>query len=445
MQLTQSIKEIMRKPFWGLLSLLVFLTPLIMSNNSNELFEFPKTFFVYFTGTGMFSLWLTSLVLKRSKIVWPSILVIVFLLSNIISTAFSLHLYTSFWGYYTRFNDGLISIFVFTAIYFVCKNCLGFTEYFGLMKAGALSVLPVGLIGIMQHFGWETGLVERVYSTLGQPNWLAQYLVIILPFILYLFVAEFSFFWGLTFLIGFSCLWFTYSMSGIIGFVFVTLVFLGIGIYKKIFSKAVLIRFVSIYLICFLIAISNLGLFKDKLMDTFKDLNRAGVSLEKKEVVENNEVVENKNIPDRPEMKIDEGKIDYQDNDYKVSDPGFIRLGLWRGSLNLFLSSPKVFLIGTGPETFPYAFQPFRLASLNYTSEWDFVFNKPHNYYLEILTETGLLGFLIYILLLFKLLKKLPFYILPGLVGFIVTNLFGWPVISTALLFWLWLSWSESK
>jgi O-antigen ligase len=75
----------------------------------------------------------------------------------------------------------------------------------------------------------------------------------------------------------------------------------------------------------------------------------------------------------------------------------------------------------------------------------DFVFNKPHNYYLEILIETGLMGFMIYIVLLVKLLKKLPFYMLPGLVGFMVTNLFGWPVVSTALLFWLWLSWSESN
>jgi hypothetical protein len=401
-----------------------------MSNETNELFEFPKMFFVYFIGVGLFSSLLTTFVLKKSKIVWPSILIIVFLLSNIISTVFSSHPYTSFWGYYTRFNDGLLSILIFAAIYFVCRNRLEFSEHVSLMKAGSLAVLPIGAIGVMQHFGWANGFVERVYSTLGQPNWLAQYLVMVLPFILYLFVAEFSLFWGLIFIVGFSCLWFTYSMSGIAGFVFVTLVFLGIGFYKKIFSKKVFIRFAGIYLVCFLIAISNLGMFEDRLTDILRDLNKAEVSMEK------SEVVENKNIPDKSVSR---------DSDYKVSDPGFIRLGLWKGSLNLFLSSPKVFSIGTGPETFPYTFQPFRLGILNYSSEWDFVFNKPHNYYLELLAETGSSGLVVYLFLLFKLFRKLPFYILPGLVGFVTTNFFGWPVVSTALLFWMWLSWSEAE
>lgn len=441
MQLTQSIKGIIAKvsqrPFWAFLCLLVFITPLIMSNDTNELFEFPKMFFIYFLGIGLFALLLTSFVLKKPKIIWPSVTVIAFLLSSLLSTAFSSHPYTSFWGYYTRFNDGLLPTLVFAVIYFVCKNSLKPADYFSLMKVGALTVFPISAIGVMQHFGWETGLVERVYSTLGQPNWLAQYLVMILPFILYLFVVEFSVFWGLAFLIGFSCLWFTYSMSGILGFTLVTLVFIGIGIYKKMFTKAAFARFLGIFLVCFLVATSNLGLFKDKLADTFKDLNKAGVALEKKEVIESG----NNGSGDPNNLEI----TDANAGDYKVSDPGFIRLGLWKGSMNLFLSSPKVFLIGTGLETFPYTFQPFRLGSLNYSSEWDYVFNKPHNYYLETLTEAGLLGFLAYLFLLFRLMKGLPDYLLPGLAGFAVTNLFGWPVVSTALLFWVWLSWAESK
>jgi len=429
MRLIQSIKEILAKPFLSLLSVVIFLTPLIMTNSTNELFEFPKMFFIYFTGIGIFSLFITGNLLKKSKIVWPSIFVITFLLSNIISTVFSSHPYTSVWGYYTRFNDGLLSTLVFIAIYFVCKNRLKVDDYLHLMKVGALTVFPIGLIGIMQHFGWETEIVDRVYSTIGQPNWLAQYLVMVLPFLLYLFVFETSIFWGILFVIGFSCLWFTYSMSGIIGFVAVTLVFLGILIYKKSFSKISFLKFILIYLVCFIIAVSNLGLFKDRIVDTTKDLERAGVSLE------------NPDVSQSESQKITE----VSSNGYKVSDPGFIRLGLWKGSLNLFLSSPKVFLIGVGPETFPYAFQPFRLNSLNYSSEWDFVFNKPHNYYLEVLTELGLVGLIAYLLILYSLAKKLPVYILPGFVGFMVTNLFGWPVVATSLLFWLWVSWAESN
>jgi O-antigen ligase len=73
------------------------------------------------------------------------------------------------------------------------------------------------------------------------------------------------------------------------------------------------------------------------------------------------------------------------------------------------------------------------------------VFNKPHNYYLELLTEVGIAGFAVYILILIKMAKKLPFYLLPGLTGFVVSNIFGWPVVSTALLFWFWAGWAGAK
>jgi putative inorganic carbon (HCO3(-)) transporter len=429
MRLTQSIKEILAKPFLSLLSAVVFLTPLIMSNSTNELFEFPKMFFIYFMGIGIFSLFLTSLVLKKTKVILPSVFVIAFFLSNVLSTVFSTHPYTSILGYYTRFNDGLLSTIIFLALYVVCKNKIKIEEYVLLMKVGALTIFPIGLVGIMQHFGLGSEIVDRVYSTIGQPNWLAQYLVMILPFILYLFIFEVSLFWGFLFIIGFACLWFTYSMSGIIGFVAVTLVFLFVFIYKKSFTKNSFLKFLSIYLICFIIAVSNLGIFKDRIVDTTKDLERAGIRTDTVDVSqsETQKVVETQSV------------------DYKVSDPGFIRFGLWKGSLNLFLSSPKVFLMGVGPETFPYGFQPFRLNSLNYSSEWEFVFNKPHNYYLEVLTELGLLGFIAYLALIFRLIKKLPVYIIPGFVGFLVTNLFGWPVVATSLLFWLWVSWAESN
>jgi hypothetical protein len=168
----------------------------------------------------------------------------------------------------------------------------------------------------MQHFGWGTEIADRVYSTFGQPNWLAQFLVMVLPFILYLFITGFALLWGITFIVGFSCLWFTYSMSGIIGFTVVTLIFLGVGIYKKIFSRTISFKVLGIYLACFLIAISNLGLFGDRLADTLKDLHRAEVSLGTPGEGKTN------NTSDKQTSRI---------SDYKVSDPGFIRLGLWKG------------------------------------------------------------------------------------------------------------------
>jgi O-antigen ligase len=97
-------------------------------------------------------------------------------------------------------------------------------------------------------------------------------------------------------------------------------------------------------------------------------------------------------------------------------------------------------IIGTGPETFPYEFQKFRPPELNYSSEWDFVFNKPHNYYLELLTTIGAVGTLFYLLIVFKSMGSGDKFYVPGLVAFYVTNVFGWPTVTTALLFWLFLA-----
>ena len=135
----------------------------------------------------------------------------------------------------------------------------------------------------------------------------------------------------------------------------------------------------------------------------------------------------------------------YAQDTYQVSDPGFIRLELWKSTLDLITSSPKVFLIGTGLETYPYDFQPYRNLKLNYSSEWDYVFNKPHNYYLEVAVETGVIGLASFGFLVVWVLKKSSYNLIPSIAGFLITNFFGWPVVSTSLLFWFLLSLAEVK
>ena len=140
---------------------------------------------------------------------------------------------------------------------------------------------------------------------------------------------------------------------------------------------------------------------------------------------------------------IDPKKVYAQDEplENSVSDPGYIRTELWAGTLKLFVSSPKNILFGTGPETFPYAFQEFRPLSLNYSSEWEFVFNKPHNYYLELLSTVGVLGTGAYLLVMKRAFRS-PYS--PVLIAFYVTNFFGWPTVATALFFWLILAETET-
>jgi len=311
-------------------------------------------------------------------------------------------------GYYSRFNDSLFSYFIYFSLYFICINKISKEEYEKLLKLILLTIIPVSLYGIAQSFSGVT----RVYSTLGQPNWLAQYLGMLLPVAAYYFFTqkgrEFKL-WALVYVFGFYCLWVTFSVSGLLGFLS-GMLYLFIKNFKKIFetktSKVKVLFIVSVTILVFLL---NGGLYKDKFHDFYIDVKKQFVVVKKVYA-----------------------SVDLN----KLSDPGFIRLELWKSTFDLITSSPKIFLVGTGPETFPYVFQAFRNGKLNYSSEWDFVFNKPHNYYLEIWSESGIFTLMTFIALIYLSIKKLPDYISSSIVVFGITNIFGWPVVPTSLLFW---------
>ena len=412
MRTIQSIEDILKKPYFLLFSILLFFTPLVFSQNTNELFEFPKMFFVFVIGLFIILFFAIDTIVKSKKIISPGVLVVLFLLFTSISTFFSTHKYTSLVGYYSRFNDSLFSYFIYFFLYLICINRITKEDYEKLIRLILISIIPVSLYGIAQSISGVT----RVYSTFGQPNWLSQYLGMILPITTYYFFTEkgerFKL-WGLMYIFGFYCLWVTFSVSGLLGF-FAGVFYLIVKYFRKIFeNKVYKTKLIFLISITALIALLNIGLYKEKFYDFYLDVQKQFVLIK---------------------------KACASENINKLSDPGFIRLELWKSTFDLITSSPKVFLFGTGPETFPYVFQNYRNGKLNYSSEWDFVFNKPHNYYLEIWSESGILTLVIFIALIYTCVKKLPNHMASAIVVFSVTNIFGWPVVPTSLLFWLFLS-----
>jgi O-antigen ligase len=57
-------------------------------------------------------------------------------------------------------------------------------------------------------------------------------------------------------------------------------------------------------------------------------------------------------------------------------------------------------LFGTGVETFAFAYYTYRPAQHNMTSEWDYLYNKAHNEYLNYLATIGILGLGSYLLMI---------------------------------------------
>src|SRR3989344_5146171 len=401
---------------------LIFFSPLIFTTSTFELFEFPKTFFLYFLGSTIILLysikkaqeWKVPKINIKNPI---NIIVLGFLIINIISTLLSSHPYTSVWGYYTRFNGGLVSTIIYVFLYFISIEILTKKDFEKLLSVSLLALMPVCVYAILQHFSQITNIYKtdpsiRVFSTFGQPNWLAAYIGMLLPIIILKIDRTRLYLWLLIYAVAFSALWLTYSVSGLLGFL------AGIAC-LLIFTKNELKKNLKIYFalafISTAIALLNPGIFEGKILDTITDL---------KEIITLNKPV----------------LADSSAPAYKISDTGTIRSGLWNGTLNLVFSNYKVFLIGTGPQTFPYEFQKFRPQSMNYSSEWDFVFNKPHNYYLELWSDTGIFSLLLYLFLLVFIIKSKNYIYAPGLLALYVSNIFGWPTVATSVLFFIFIA-----
>src|SRR3989339_205328 len=392
-----------------LYSILLLLCPIILSVNTYEAFPFPKMMFVYIFGFFIITLFLTHKVNLWEKITLGSRPVAIYLVAFSISTVLSSHIYTSVWGYYSRFVGGLMSAIVFYGLYIVGINVFNRKRVLGILEVGALTVLPLSVYGIIQHYGYS---YQRVHSTIGQPNWLAQYIVMVMPVILYSSLVKKSNFWSLVFLLCYACLWFTYSISGMLGFIVMLAFFLYFLFREKLLN--IRITFLLVCMIAF--SLLNPGIFGDRVKSIFQDMR-----------------------------KITEAAIVVHAQEGQLSDPGVIRLGIWQGTLALAFSSLKNFIFGTGPETFPYEFQKFRPAGLNFSSEWDFVVNKPHNYYLELLAEQGVVGLVFWGAVFVGVFRKVPFYLKAGLAGYLVTNIFGWPTVNTELLFWMFAAYAGAK
>ncbi|MBI4067459.1 hypothetical protein HY407_03675, partial [Candidatus Gottesmanbacteria bacterium] len=89
--------------------LLFFLTPLLLTPFNYELFEYNKMMFTYAATIVIASSWIIKMILekeikiRRSPFDLPLLL---FLLSQVISTVFSIDRHVSLFGYYSRFNGG---------------------------------------------------------------------------------------------------------------------------------------------------------------------------------------------------------------------------------------------------------------------------------------------------------------------------------------------------
>jgi putative inorganic carbon (hco3(-)) transporter len=388
--------------------LLFFLTPFLFYSNNSELFELPKMYFVYALTliiliTHCFQYLRGKTVFFRPTFLdWP---LLIFIVSQTVSTVFSVDVHTSIFGYYSRLNGGLLSLFAYAILYWILAAHIDDKFKDNLVKLSLLSGLLIAAYGIAQHFGidkdiWVQDVQARVFSTLGQPNWLAAFLCILLPFsvdkLLSSKTKPLSTFYLLLSTTFYLCLLFTKSKSGIIAAIVSLAVYFIIRFFQKNLSLKHSLSVISLFIVLSLI-INN----------PIKDI-----------------IFPPKIIPTPV------------NNTINITPSEDIRQLVWAGSFRLWQQFP---LFGTGPETFAYTYYWVRPAAHNLTSEWNFLYNKSHNEYLNYLATTGSFGIVAYLLIigitLFNI-KKSP-VLLSSFLSILITNSVGFSVVIVALWFYL--------
>lgn len=516
---------------------LFFLIPLVLYPKTFELFEFNKLWVTFSISIIILFFWVAKMIVLK-KIIFKKtpfdIPIILFLISQIISTIFSIDPHVSVWGYYSRFNGGLFSLLSYVFLYYAFISNFPYkndgkenevlydetgkinTRYFifGLISIVVFSILVsfsqsvsflqdlfllgtflapciffirsfdfppikklflmiltggtiVGLWGFSSHFGYDFSCLLfrgtlnvscwtdafqptiRLFSTLGQPNWLAAYFSVLIPISMAVGIYKMRLYFEsggkisfnsrflkttiyllLSVLFFVEVLW-TQSVSGYLGllsglfiFVMVLLLFLAFKRKPSNIIKNSTFRLFVVFAALFFAASFFLG---NPLQERFSALSLSGI----KHMI----------TPSAPPItKIAPEPVTQE---LGGSDSGKIRLVVWQGAIELFKRNP---IFGTGVETFAYAYYNVKPKTHNLFSEWDFLYNKAHNEYLNYLATTGIFGLGTYLLMIgwfcfyaiqwlikrfdpLELRSLLVLALFSSYVSILVSNFFGFSVV----------------
>lgn len=426
--------------------------PLSFLPRASELFEFPKFLILLGCTIVVAVSWLAytythkdwQIPLGRYKAISYGVLAI--LATQALATLFSIHPYTSFWGYYTRFHQGLFSTICYTILYFGTLKFLNVRDVKKLIKVSVGVAIVIASLAILERVNisatcpfinpslseeirpapysraffsnscWKnlTNPTYRSFATLGQPNWLAAYLLPHIFLLLYLVAQKKKLSLPLvaSYCLLVTAILFTKSRSGYLA---LGLSFLIYAYLRYRDEGRTVVKKLAIYAtIPFVVAVITY------LPTRFNQAPETTISTTTTTPVES-------------------------------TASGDIRKIVWSGALKLFFKRP---ILGFGPETFAYTYYQVRPVEHNYTTEWDYIYNKAHNEYLNAAATVGLVGLAAYLYWHWVILQTAASHIpeskkvqreqeshlhpyLPALgaslVSFAVTSFFGFSVVAVYL------------
>ncbi len=450
---------------------LLFLAPIVFTQDTSELFEFNKLWLTFGLTTIIITSWIAKMILEgrvrihRTPLDTP---ILLFLLSQLISTIISLDTHTSLWGYYSRFNGGLLSLITYVFLYYAFVSNIKKEKLLSYLYTLCLSGIVVALWGLPSHFGYDPtcwlfrGNLDvscwtvafqpkvRIFSTLGQPDWLSAYLAALIP----LAIGLGLYFWqqkkkilSIIALVGSILFYvdflFAKSRGGFVGLAISLVLFFAWYLWqeKKQISKLLSVpRKLLLNYWYVLVLIGSIGIITFVIGTSFDQIDKYTLpNLIQKFQTHSQSPAQKVSSPVSTASAISTGELG-------GTDSGKIRLYVWTGALKAWLHYP---IFGTGVETFAYAYYLFMPPAHNMTSEFGYLYNKAHNEYLNYLATTGIVGLGTYVVMIgwFLWLAIRRFfkqkndqrstlnyqYVIAGLItsylGILIINFFGFSVV----------------
>lgn len=315
--------------------------------------------------------------------------------------------------------EGLVTITLYMFLFITARLYLVPDE--GLFKIILVTAIIVSIYGILQTMNFDPfprdvlreNWSSRAFSTMGNPNFLGSYIVLIIPTSIYFYIINKNI-TGLTaYAILFYCLLSTGTRGAWLGTIASIMAFAAIHYMYFRYSKGEFTRYIILIVITMLLlALYNFyteGAFIDRFLSIARDANEFLTK------------------GDRA--------------DYSGANRGFI----WKRVAELIKKRP---LAGYGIENLGEAFKKYYTKDM--IELWNEVryLDKAHNEYLHIAVTSGIPSLLVYLTFISQIILKGLFrlkncktalLILSSVIGYMTAAFFNISVVSVAYVYWIFL------
>jgi len=362
-----------------------------------------------------------------------SLFLILFFIFYLINLFFSIHPIVTWWGSYDRQQGLYTLIYYFVFFILLIINIKTWIQIKEIIMTIISASFLVCFYGLTQYFDidplfWTEKAIDtgRIFSSLGQPNFLGHYLIMIIPLTIFslIFIGRsflIRFFISSVILLQFICLFLTGSRSAILGFLAGFYFFVILFLFSKYRKKIGLIFIsISLFLSIFIFFLSTNSL-RTNLFNQ-DDINKP-----------------------RSIINLNSGSVK-------------IRIYYWQAAIREFKQANwKRKLIGYGGETQSKIFFKHYQPAWGVHEGLNVIPDRAHNLFFDIILQFGIIGLLMIILFYGYIValaigylennknKKNQFYwlvvaLLIILISYFVNNLFSFSTTVTYVYFYLILA-----